>query len=68
MNAVIVLNGSTVIFTDDQGNVLDRYAVRRISIIGKNTNGILATDGESSGNDEGGSADEEDLRLTLEKV
>lgn len=72
MNAVIELNGSTVIFTDDQGNVLDRYAVRRISIIGKNTKGILATSGGTSGdisnNNDGGSANEKDLRLIVEKV
>lgn len=31
MNAVIVMNGATIIFTDEQGNVLDRFAVESIT-------------------------------------
>ena len=65
MNAVIVMNGSTIVFTDDQGNVIDRYAVKRILIIEKNIRGPLAASGGASGeiskNNEGGSADEEGL-------
>lgn len=31
MNAVIVMSGATIIFTDDQGQVLDRYVVEGLS-------------------------------------
>jgi len=65
VNAVIVMNGSTIVFTDDQGNVIDRYAVNRILIIEKNIRAPLAVSGGASGeisnNNEGGSADEEGL-------
>jgi hypothetical protein len=70
VNAVVVLHHSTVIFTDDQGNVLDRYAVRRISIIDKNTRDQLVMDGEAAGdtanNNEGGSEDEQSIRFALQ--